>query len=75
MAGSILSGSSAMLFLGTVLYAGAKSGFAFWDPVLMQIYRYGTLSALLGLVVGALGMGRVRAAIMGMAGYMAIIWS
>jgi hypothetical protein len=42
--------------------------------VLMQIYRYGTLSALLGLVVGALGMGRVRAAIMGMAGYMAIIW-
>jgi hypothetical protein len=63
-----------MLFLGTAIYAQLHGGFEFWDPVLMQIYRYGTWFALLGFACAALGLGRVRVAVMGIAGIMAVVW-
>ncbi len=65
---------SAFLFLGTSVYTRGNGGFAYWDPTLMRIYRYGTLTAMVGLVTGLLGVGRVRATIVGLSGTMLLVW-
>jgi hypothetical protein len=49
---------SALLQIGTGLYANLTGGFPFNDPKLMRIYGIGLLSALLGLACGLGGMFR-----------------
>ncbi len=65
---------SAFLFLGTSVYARVNGGVTYWDPTLMRIYRYGALTAMFGLATGLLGVGRVRASIVGLSGTMLLVW-
>jgi hypothetical protein len=61
--GFALSSSSALLALGTVLYAMAGGGFRYYDSTLLVIYRVGILLSLGGLtsaIVGVWSRGAVR---------------
>ncbi len=51
---------SALLQIGTGLYANITGGFPFNDPRLMRIYGLGLLLALLGLVCGLGGLFRAN---------------
>ncbi len=53
--GFTLASLSASLEIGSGLYAQFTDGFPFMDPNLLRIYRWGLLSALLGLVCGVFG--------------------
>ena len=52
--------SSALLQIGTGLYANVTDGFPFNDPRLMRIYGIGLLLALLGLACGIGGVFRTN---------------
>ncbi len=69
-----LAAASALLYLGTVLYSRIIGGFPFYDPTLMAIYLLGALTALVGLLIGTLGRGRARVAVMGLSGSMLTLW-
>jgi hypothetical protein len=56
LAGFSLGTASAVLAVGTTVYARAVGGFPFYDPSLMRIYRWGLLLSLAGLVFGAVGL-------------------
>jgi len=70
----VMACSSALLFLGTVLYVKVNGGFAYYDPTLMRVYRYGAVAALAGVLSGLLGVGRVRVAVVGLSGTMLVVW-
>src|SRR5215813_11674549 len=53
-----LATSSALLALGSLLYAHLLRSFPFHDPTLMQIYRWGFLSSLSGFILGIVGCWR-----------------
>jgi len=53
-----LATCSALLALGTRIYAHAIGGFPFYDPRLMRIYRWGLLLSLGGIVLGLIGCWR-----------------
>jgi len=69
-----LGTASAMLYVGTGLYARTIGGFPFYDPTLLRIYRYGALTALLGLVLAIVSRSRVRAVAFGFSGFMFLLW-
>jgi hypothetical protein len=56
VAGLGLGTVSALLAIGTMLYARSAGGFPFYDPALLRIYRWGLLLSLAGLVFGAVGL-------------------
>jgi hypothetical protein len=61
--GFALGSSSALLAVGTVLYAMAAGGFRYYDPKLLVIYRVGILLSLGGLTSamgGVWSRGAVR---------------
>jgi hypothetical protein len=47
--------ASACLAIGAFVYGRTTGGFAYYDPRLMKIYRYGMLSSLSGITVGSVG--------------------
>lgn len=57
LAGFILASLSAALEIGSGSYAQFRT-FAFEDPVLLRIFRWGFLLAFLGLVIGLFGIGK-----------------
>jgi hypothetical protein len=57
LAGFVLASVSAALEIGSGTYAQFINGFPFEDPTLLRIYRWGFLSAFLGLIAGLLGVG------------------
>jgi hypothetical protein len=50
--------SSLLLAIGSVAYALAIRGFAYYDPVLLRIYSIGTLLSLSGLLFSLCGVWR-----------------
>lgn len=58
LAGFVLASGSAALEIASGTYAQFTNGFSFQDPTLLRIYRWGFLLALLGLIVGLLGIAR-----------------
>lgn len=56
LTGFSLGTASALLAVGSMLYARAVGGFPFYDPSLLRIYRWGLLLSLAGLVFGAVGL-------------------
>jgi len=70
----VIGSCSAVLFLVTVIYAHRIGGFPYYDPLLASIYRYGCLSAFVGLAVGVAGIGRVRVAVVVLSGTMLTLW-
>jgi hypothetical protein len=54
--GLTLGTASALLAIGTMLYAHLIGGFPFWDPALLRIYRWGSLLSLAGLIFGFAGL-------------------
>ncbi len=74
LAAWVIGSSSAILFVSTAIYAQVIGGFQYYDPDLLRIYRYGCLSALLGIALGLAGRGRVRLAVTALSGTMLILW-
>lgn len=58
VAGFVLASASAGLEIGSGTYAQFINGFAFQDPTLLRIYRWGFLFAFLGLVFGLFGIAK-----------------
>jgi hypothetical protein len=56
IAGFALASVSAALEIGSGTCAQFTNGFPFEDPTLLCIYRWGSLLAFLGLIVGLLGI-------------------
>jgi hypothetical protein len=56
VAGLGLGTVSALLAIGTMLYARLAGSFPFYDPALLRIYRWGLLLSFAGLVFGAVGL-------------------
>ena len=56
--GFMLGSASALLAACSILVAFLGGGFRYYDPVLLQIYRIGTLLSLGGLVCAAIGAFR-----------------
>jgi hypothetical protein len=56
--GLALATASESLAISMVIYARVKGGFGYYDPSLMRIYACGTLLALLGLALAAIGVWR-----------------
>ena len=56
LAGFVLGSASALLAIGTILYAITTGGFRFYDPTLLKVYRAGLLLALGGLVFALVGV-------------------
>jgi len=42
--------------------------------MLLRIYGFGTLAALVGFTLGIFGIGRIRVAVMGLTGTMVLLW-
>jgi hypothetical protein len=56
--GLLFATASALLAIGTHIYARAIGGFPFYDPRLLRIYRYGLLLSLIGVVSGLTGLAK-----------------
>jgi hypothetical protein len=52
LGGLTLATLSAFVALGSIVYAHLIGGFPFYDPRLLRIYRWGSLLALGGLLLG-----------------------
>jgi hypothetical protein len=74
IASSGAAAASAMLYSSTAVYARWTGGFSFYDPALMRIYRYGFLSALLGVLLAVLAKGRVRVGTVSLSVFMLLLW-
>ena len=55
--GFLLSTASAFLAIAAVAYA-IMHGFAYYDPLLLRVFRWGGLLSLGGLVLGSTGIAR-----------------
>ena len=55
-----LASASALLIVGSGLYAWAIGGFRFYDPLLLRIYRSGFLLSFSGLLASGFGIGAMR---------------
>lgn len=49
---------SGLLAISAVLYARAVGGFAFYDPSLIKLYRWGALLSVTAMVCGFIGLWR-----------------
>jgi hypothetical protein len=58
LTGFSLGTASALLAVGSMVYARMIGGFRYYDPTLLRIYRWGLLLSLAGLVFGAVGVRR-----------------
>jgi hypothetical protein len=56
LTGFSLGTASALLAVGSMLYARWVGGFHFYDPTLLRIYRWGALLSVAGLIFGAVGL-------------------
>lgn len=61
LVGFILSTASALLALSTIVYAIAIHRFAYYDPVLLRIFRWGLLLSVSGLLLGLTGVAKANA--------------
>ncbi len=66
--------ASAILYYSTAVYARLIGGFPFYDPALLRIYRYGALSALLGVLLAVLAKGRVRVGAISLSIFILLLW-
>jgi hypothetical protein len=53
-----LATTSFLLSAATITYAQAFKGFAYYDPVLLKIFRWGAGLSLLGVIFGMAGIWR-----------------
>lgn len=60
-AGFVMSTASALLALFTILYAVVIHSFAYYDPTLLRIFRWGALLSLAGFVMGLVGTRKANA--------------
>jgi hypothetical protein len=58
LAGLAFATISALLAIGSTVYAHAIGGFPFYDPLLLRIYRWGSLLSLAGIACGTCGVWR-----------------
>ena len=58
LSGFTFGSASVFLAAGSLAYSSSIGGFAFYDPLLMKIYRTGFLLSLSGLIFGLLGIWR-----------------
>jgi hypothetical protein len=58
LTGFSLGTASALLGIGTMLYACSLGGFPYYDPALLRIYRLGLLLSVAGLIFGTVGLRR-----------------
>ena len=56
LTGFSLGTASALLAIGSMVYAGIIGGFRYYDPSLLRIFRWGLLLSLAGLVFAAVGL-------------------
>ncbi len=56
--GFILTTLSALLAISSVAYAVKVHGFAYYDPQLLKIFRWGLSLSLAGVVLGSTGISR-----------------
>jgi hypothetical protein len=54
--GFIFATASVVLAISSLIYAHAIGGFPFYDPLLLRIYRTGTLFSLLGILFSLIGV-------------------
>jgi len=53
-------GASVLLFLFLAIWARIRSGFQFYEPVLLRCYGVGFLLGLGGFLLGLIGKGKLR---------------
>jgi hypothetical protein len=58
LVGFTFATGSVVLAICSLVYAHAIGGFRFYDPLLLRIYRTGTLFSLLGIVFSLVGVWR-----------------
>jgi hypothetical protein len=58
LVGFTLATASGLLAISTVVYADEIGGFPFYDPLIMQIYRWGDWLSLSGMVFALIGVWR-----------------
>jgi hypothetical protein len=56
--GFALATASALLAVSSIFYAQSGHGFAYYDPLLLRIFRWGGLLSLAGMVFGICGTWR-----------------
>jgi uncharacterized BrkB/YihY/UPF0761 family membrane protein len=56
--GFVLATASGLLAISSSLYALKIGGFPFFDPMLMRIYRWGTLLSATGIIFAMVGVWR-----------------
>jgi hypothetical protein len=56
--GFTFASASVVLAISSLIYAHATGGFPFYDPLLLRIYRTGTLFSLLGIAFSLSGVWR-----------------
>ena len=69
-----LAGISVALWVGSFVWAHRIGGFAYYDPVLMRFYRWGSVTGLGGLVCGFGGAGKLKWPVCGLATIMTLLW-
>ena len=65
---------STSLDVGETFYTHVNGSFNFYDPFWLALIRTGSLTALLGLILGLLGKGRPRVAAATMSALMLLNW-
>ena len=70
-----LAGTSSLLWLISLVWAKVIGGFAYYDPVLLRFYRWGSLTGLSGLLVSFGAKGKLRWPACGLSSLMVLLWS
>src|SRR5215469_14041666 len=66
--------ASVLLWVFTAIWALARRGFPYYDPVLLRIYGFGALLGLIGFLVSLPGKGKLRWPACGVAALMTFLW-
>ena len=69
-----LAGVSLLLWLVSVIWALAVTGFPYYSPMLLRFYRLGLLSGFIGLIACVPGKGKLRWPALVISFMMVVVW-
>jgi hypothetical protein len=69
-----LSGISVCLWVTSLIWARAIGGFGYYDPVLLQFFRWGSVTGLAGLAASFVATGKLRWPTCGLSMLMVLLW-
>src|SRR5215469_15186469 len=69
-----VSAASVTLWVFTGIWALARGGFPYYDPVLLRLYSFGFFSSLTALLISLPGKGKLRWPACGIGVLMTFLW-